>query len=573
MRRVPARGLFFGGGLFGGARHRSFQRRRYYSVSDDSNRNNNDTAVASVLGPEPLEREGGENLPALTKIVATVGPVSESKEMVQRLVHGGMHVMRINFSHATYEEAEMRINNLKQASGRHTAAMGSRSPNMRAVLLDTQGPEVRTGIFAEEKIPVEAGQTITLTSDETAKEASTLDNLYVNYPSLASTVERGNQILLDDGLISLHVLEVDGQAGRVVCECENAAMLGSRKGVTLPGITLTDLPALTDKDKKDIAWGMRHDVDFIALSFVRTGDDVATAKRFVENQHDAIHGAGAKHALPQLISKIENAASLENFESILEESDGIMVARGDLGVEIAYSKVSRAQKLIIKRCRDVGKPVIVATQMLESMSQNPRPTRAEVSDVTNAVYDGADCVMLSGETANGKYPAEALSAMWKVTQNNDRARQPLSAPPTTQMSSNAAVAEAAVSIAAGIYAKAIVVLTRSGTTARLVAKYRPKDAIVIAYCTDAKIARQLILFRGVHPIVDDQGEAEKLRKRYGVRGVKMLHESFETRPRSAVKLAQKLNLLNAGDKIVIISEDADSAEFAGVTGIRVGQCA
>lgn len=329
----------------------------------------------------------------LTKTVATVGPVSEDPETIQKLVDEKMKIMRINFSHATYEEASMRIERLRNADGMHVRSNMTtpfRKHNVRAVLLDTQGPEIRTGKVKNDpkaKIVLKRGTDITISVNEGDREQCDESLIFVDYAELPALISERGRILLDDGLIALTVKSVDGAMGLIRCEIENTGKLGSTKGVNLPG-TVVNLPPLSEKDKRDLEFGIEKGVDFVAASFVRKASDVEAVHAFLRSAGGERWGEDFK--APLVISKIESQEGLENFDSILEVSDGIMVARGDLGVEIPLQSVFEAQKIIVKKCRRVGKPVIVATQMLESMQQSPRPTRAECSDVANAVLDGAD---------------------------------------------------------------------------------------------------------------------------------------------------------------------------------------
>jgi len=349
--------------------------------------------------------------PQLTKIVATIGPTSEQLPVMQDLVRCGMRVMRLNFSHATVEEVELRTKNLNLCKGRHGAISETDgdAQNVRGVLLDTRGPEIRMGKLkndhsGHETILLESGKTVSLhTTKEWADAGSTETDLYIDYPKLHKCLKPGSKVLLDDGAVILTVVSVEHEKdfhGSVICTIDNTGDLRSRAGVNLPGAE-TDLPPMSAKDKVDIKYGMTKDVDYVAASFIQNAEGVREIRRYMQECADEL-GWDPTYPLPLIISKIESASALKNFDSILEESDGIMVARGDLGVEIPIHQVTNAQKEMVASCNKVGKPVIVATQMLESMAKNPRPTRAEVSDVTNAVYDGADAVMTSGETAKGK---------------------------------------------------------------------------------------------------------------------------------------------------------------------------
>ena len=490
----------------------------------------------------PSEIHVGTNKwsPKLTKIVATVGPTSEQLPVLQEVVSNGMRIMRLNFSHATVEEVEFRTSNLAQCNGRHSLLesnpIDGDSENVRAVLLDTKGPEIRSGKLAnddsgKETIVLEYGKSITLdTSDERRDAGSTTEFLYIDYKNLHKAVQPGMRVLLDDGAVALTVTDVVGE--QVVCSIDNTGELRSRAGVNLPGAT-TDLPAMSDKDKIDIKYGMAKDVDHVAASFVQTAEGVHEIKEYMKQCATEL-GWPASKPLPLLISKIESISGLRNFDAILEASDGIMVARGDLGVELPLQQVTNAQKEMVAACNAVGKPVIVATQMLESMAKSPRPTRAEVADVTNAIYDGADCVMLSGETAKGKYPVDSVRTMNEIIAGAEGYVKSGGIGGVSVKrfdgddSVEASVAKAAVAAAAS-GAKAILVRTDESdpmTMPTLVSSFRP-DVPILAFCPNAKAGRQLIVYRGIHPILGA--------------------DSDET----AIAKATTMGFLESGDKVVL----------------------
>lgn len=436
--------------------------------------------------------------PQLSKIVATIGPTSEQLPVMKDVVRSGMRIMRLNFSHATVEEVELRMTNLQASKGRHSvfhpesdeeivANTGESSvhKNVRAVLLDTRGPELRTGKLAgdhsgHETVQIESGSTVTLcVTDDVRDNGSTASSLYIDYPKLNRCLSPGMKVLLDDGAIILTVTEVEhGDNGTVTCTADNTGEIRSRAGVNLPG-AVTDLPAMSEKDRVDIKYGMSKDVDYVAASFIQTADGVREIKEYMEQCAKELTEEGKwelGHPLPLIISKIESVSGLNNFDDILEESDGIMVARGDLGVEIPIQQVTNAQKEMVAACNAAGKPVIVATQMLESMAKNPRPTRAEVADVTNAIYDGADCVMLSGETAKGKYPVQVVQTMNEIIASAEHFTKSTMPMPNLMArerfvqgqadrgdkSVDAAVAKAAMTAAEERNAAAIIVLTSHG---------------------------------------------------------------------------------------------------------------
>lgn len=509
--------------------------------------------------------------PQLTKIVATIGPTSEQLPVLQDLVKSGLRIMRLNFSHATTEEVELRVKNLKLCKGRHAETLQNESTtsddlNVRAILLDTRGPEIRMGKLkndhsGHETISLIAGNTITLHTDPSWADSGSIDtDLYIDYPGLHKCLTSGSKVLLDDGAVILTVTSVESEKeyhGTVTCTIDNSGDLRSRAGVNLPGAE-TDLPAMSNKDKVDIKYGMTKDVDYIAASFIQNAEGVREIKRYMKECAQEL-GLDPAYPLPLIISKIESSAALKNFDEILDESDGIMVARGDLGVEIPIQQVTNAQKEMIAACNAVGKPVIVATQMLESMAKNPRPTRAEVSDVTNAVYDGADAVMTSGETAKGKYPVETIHMMNEIIKSaeNFSTSRPDLIPPSkggtifSQANDkgciSASVAKASVTAASKNKAAAILVLPSDNTTLpRMISAYRPSVPIV-SFCPSAKIAKQLILSRGIHPVVGK------------LRGL-----SMDKRPAMAIKYAKDMGFVKSSDEVVVVAieKDEDVKEFA-----------
>lgn len=491
--------------------------------------------------PDPAQFSGSsspQKLP-LVKIVATIGPTSEQEEPLRHVTQAGMRIMRLNFSHATTEEVELRCTNLGKAVD---YLYGAQAP--RAILLDTKGPEIRSGKLANdhsghETITLVAGKQITLqNSPVIQKEGSTVNDLYIDYPGLHRAMEPGRKVLLDDGAITLTVTEVikEGEYGKVICTIDNTGDLRSRAGVNLPLADTSDLPAMSDKDKNDIKYGMTKDIDFVAASFVQTADGVRQIRKHIQDCAQEL-GWDKDRPLPMIISKIESASALKHFDEILKESDGIMVARGDLGVEIPLTQVTNAQKEMVAACNAAGKPVVVATQMLESMAKNPRPTRAEVSDVTNAVYDGADCVMLSGETAKGKYPTEAVRTMNEIVLASERfAKSDVMASFSTNKkmsghgngSVDSAVAKAAVAAAEERKCAAILVLTRHGSLPKLVAANRPSMPVFCLGPSD-KLARQFQIFRALHPVVGSFGSSAE-----------------------AISEIQRMGFLQSKDEVVVV---------------------
>lgn len=412
-----------------------------------------------------------------TKIVCTIGPKTESEEVLSSLLDAGMNVMRLNFSHGDYEEHGQRIKNLR--------AVLKRTGQQAAILLDTKGPEIRTMKLENgADVSLRAGQTFTFTTDQSVIGNS--ERVAVTYPGFTQDLAVGNTVLVDDGLLGMTVTSVTQD--QVVCKVLNNGDFGENKGVNLPGVSIA-LPALAEKDKRDLIFGCEQDVDFIAASFIRKRSDVLEIREHLQ-QH------GGEHI--QIISKIENQEGLNNFDEILEASDGIMVARGDLGVEIPVEEVIFAQKMMIEKCNRARKVVITATQMLDSMIKNPRPTRAEAGDVANAVLDGTDAVMLSGESAKGKYPLESVTIMATICQRTDRMLPSRidSLNDSRKLRITEAVCRGAVETAEKLESPLIVVATEGGKSAKSVRKYFPK-AEILALTTNSLTARQLLLSKGV----------------------------------------------------------------------------
>lgn len=423
-----------------------------------------------------------------TKIICTMGPNEDDRQVMMDLAKNGMDIARFNFSHGTHEEQKERLDQLK--SVREELDMPI------AALLDTKGPEIRTGLLKDgKKVLLEEGKPFTLTTRPIEGD----DNIcHINYSGLADDVSAGNRILIDDGLIELRVESVEGS--EIHCTVINGGELGQRKGVNVPNVKIK-LPALTEKDKEDIWFGIEQGFDFIAASFVRSADAIIEIKQML-----SVAGSNIK-----VIAKIENEEGLENLDAIIEASDGIMVARGDLGVEIPAEKVPYLQKTIIRKCNEACKPVITATQMLDSMIRNPRPTRAEVTDVANAVYDGTDVVMLSGETAMGKYPVEALKMMVQIVVEAEShldysAYQARNISADNRKNISNAVCFSSVSTAYDLGAKVIVAPSISGFTARLLSKYRP-SAKIIGLSPNASAVRQMQIYWGVTPFMARRAES------------------------------------------------------------------
>ncbi|MBR0351126.1 MAG: pyruvate kinase [Clostridia bacterium] len=420
-----------------------------------------------------------------TKIVGTIGPASESEEMLEKLMNAGLNVTRINFSHGGYEENGQKIENIKNVRKKLNRPV--------ALLLDTKGPEIRTGMLItgkNEKMTIEEGQEFTFVNDEITGDNTKVS---ISYKELYKDVSVGGKLLVDDGALEFEITEIKDKD--IVCKALNTGRLGSRKTVNVPGVKV-DLPALTQKDIDDITEGIKRGFDYIAASFVRKASDVQALRKLLnENGGERV----------KIISKIENQEGIDNFEEILELSDGIMVARGDMGVEIPMEQVPIVQKRFIKRCNQVGKPVITATQMLESMTTNPRPTRAEVSDVANAVYDKTGAIMLSGECAMGNYPVECVNVMSRISKAIEaetnywrRFNRYASAYDLKDIEAN--IAYTTISTAQHMDAAGIVAYTKSGDSIRKLAGF-PCKCPIFAITDDEKTFNQLSVSVNVCPIL------------------------------------------------------------------------
>ena len=448
-----------------------------------------------------------------TKIIYTLGPAVDSEDMIRTLIRSGMDAARFNFSHGSHPEHLERLSLLKAVRD----AMG----RPVATILDTKGPEIRIRNFDTKSISLEAGDTFTLTTRE---EVGDQTHVSVSYPKLHQEVAPGQEILIDDGLVAIRVDEIRGED--IVCTVENGGTLSANKSINIPGVHI-HLPALTEKDVADIRFGVENDFDFIAASFVRQASDVEAVRQVLQD----CGGESVK-----IIAKIENQEGVDNIDEILAAADGIMVARGDLGVEIPAAKVPILQKKIIRKGLQAGKPVITATQMLDSMMRNPRPTRAEVSDVANAVFDGTSCVMLSGETAGGKYPVEALTAMTGIVEEAEasidywRHFQKQRVVPASNI--NDAITHTCCLTAKDLDAKAILAATNSGRTARMICRFRP-SCPVAALTMHEKVRRQLNICWGVIPFLT--GEVNSTDRIFSL----------------SAEVALKERLVQAGDTVVI----------------------
>ncbi|MDD3218389.1 MAG: pyruvate kinase [Lachnospiraceae bacterium] len=422
-----------------------------------------------------------EQIKKRTKIICTMGPNSEDTELVKKLCENGMDIARFNFSHGDYEEQKRRMDMIKSIRKELKLPI--------AILLDTKGPEIRTGVLEDgKKVTLEDGAEFTLTQEQIVGNASRVS---ITYDELHQDVKPGDTILIDDGLIGLEVAELKDKD--IVCKVVSGGELGEKKGVNVPNIRV-NLPAITEKDKADIVWGIGQDVDFIAASFVRSAAAVQEIRQLLKDN-------GGEHI--SIIAKIENNEGVENIDEIIEAADGIMVARGDLGVEIPAYEVPHIQKRVILKCNLAYKPVITATQMLDSMIRHPRPTRAEATDVANAIYDGTDAIMLSGETAMGKYPLEAVQMMVEIAeateQYMDNGKYIEHRTMEKQKNVSSAVSLAAVRTARNIDAACIVTPTISGQTARMVSNFRPTVPIY-AVSPNGWAQRKMQIYWGVTPI-------------------------------------------------------------------------
>lgn len=448
-----------------------------------------------------------------TKIICTLGPSTDKGDVLKQLMSEGMNVARFNFSHGTHEEQGERLKKVKELREELNLPV--------ATLLDTKGPEIRLRDMEGGKVQLEAGQKFTLTTEEILGNK---ERVSITYRDLVKDVAPGCRILIDDGLIELGVDEVTDTD--IACHVVNGGMISNKKGVNVPNVELS-IPYISDKDYEDIVFGIENDFDFVAASFVRTADDVLEIRKIFEEK--GCHNIN-------IISKIENMQGVDNIDEIIRVSDGIMVARGDMGVEIPLEDVPVIQKMIIKKVIEAGKQVITATQMLDSMMKNPRPTRAEATDVANAIYDGTSAIMLSGETAAGLYPVEALKTMVKIAVRTEqdinytarfKARQNLSNPDITN-----AISHATCTTANDLNAAAIITVTQSGRTARMISKYRP-DCMIIGGSMSPKVCRQLNLSWGVIPLLMvEKDDADEL---------------FEY----AVDVVEKAGLISMGDITVI----------------------
>ena len=449
-----------------------------------------------------------------TKIICTIGPASEKREILSQIIEAGMNVSRHNFSHGDHEEHAGRINLVKELSKEYNKEI--------AVMLDTKGPEIRTGKFEPKKVELQAGAKFTVHAG--GDVIGNTEECSVTYAGLANDVKAGDTILIDDGLVGLTVESIEGN--KIHCTVQNTGFVATHKGVNVPGVSIK-LPALTEKDIADLKFGCEIGVNAVAASFIRKASDVETIRQILnENGGEDI----------KIISKIENQEGVDNIDAILEASDGLMVARGDLGVEIPFEKLPAVQKMMIEKCNAAGKPVVTATQMLDSMMRNPRPTRAEVSDVANAIYDGTDAIMLSGESAQGKYPEEAVLTMnkiaHKIEESLDYASILRRAIRTADNSnSSEAICMSVAEIAANFNVSAIIAFTETGATAKRMSRYRPHCPIIAPTPSDDTV-KKLALNWGVKPVL-----CKSMKSREGLMDLAMV--------------IAKENGISAGEQVIV----------------------
>ena len=446
-----------------------------------------------------------------TKIVCTLGPATDREGILRQMMLAGMNVARFNFSHGSHEEHHRRLEALK--------ALREELDLPIAAMLDTKGPEIRLRTFEKGSVQLHTGQVFTLTAEDVPGDETRCS---ITYADLPQDVSVGDSILLDDGLVRLTVLDIQGPAIR--CRVENGGVMKDKKGVNVPGASLS-MPYMSQRDREDILFGVDEGFDFIAASFVRSAADVREIRRLLDSRDSRI----------RIIAKIENQEGVRNLPEILAVADGVMVARGDMGVEIDFTEIPSIQKKMIAQCLTCGKPVITATQMLDSMMENPRPTRAEITDVANAIYDGTSAIMLSGETAAGRYPAEAVATMDAIARRTERDLtqvRPAPAGGKLHLSITAATAHAACTTAADIGADAILTVSQRGGTAQMVSRFRP-EAPVVALVMDPQLRRQMALYWGLTPIMmpraDNTDELVSL----------------------AIRTAEQAGLVETGDLVVL----------------------
>ena len=448
-----------------------------------------------------------------TKIICTLGPASESEEVIRELMLAGMNVARLNFSHGTHEEQRGKLERVKKVREELGLPV--------ALLLDTKGPEIRTGEFENGKVELKKGQTFVLTTEDVPGNEGKVS---ITYKNLVKDVQPGDPILIDDGLIGLKVVKVTDK--EIICSVENGGTVSNKKGINVPGVELK-MPFISKKDKDDILFAVQEGFDYIAASFTRTADDILEIRRILEENNCNFI---------KIIAKVENDQGIKNVDEILRVADGVMIARGDMGVEIPLEEVPSIQKKLIRKAFETGKPIITATQMLDSMMKNPRPTRAETSDVANAIYQGTSAIMLSGETASGQYPVEALKTMVKIALRTeadidyDARFKRRSIEDRTDITN--AVSHATCTTAVDLHAAAIITVTKSGRTVGMIAKHHP-GCMIIGCCMDDYVCRQLNLYWGVQPLLLPE------------------EENADALFNSAVTAAEDAGLVSRGDLTVL----------------------
>ena len=455
-----------------------------------------------------------------TKIVSTLGPASNDVETITKLAEAGANVFRFNFSHGDHEEHRARMNMVREVEKKTGKLLG--------IALDTKGAEIRTTEQEGGKFTINTGDTIRISMDDTKK--GNKDMIHVTYDGLYDDTHVGGHVLIDDGLVDLLIKDKDDAKRELVCEAQNTGLIGSKKGVNAPGVEIR-LPGITEKDTNDIKFGLKEGINFIFASFVRKAQDVLDIRQLLEEAHCEY---------VKIFPKIESQEGIDNIDEILKVSDGLMVARGDMGVEIPFMEVPFVQKSLIRKANALGKPVITATQMLDSMQENPRPTRAEVSDVANAVLDGTDATMLSGESANGLYPVKAVKAMAEIDERTEKqmlkrntlALQRFEAYKGSNVTE--AIGESVVRTAQELGVKTIITATNSGYTARMISKYRP-NADIIALTFDEKIQHSLGIVWGVQPLLTEKP--------------KSTDDMFEV----AAKVAKEKGFVKDGDLVIIVA--------------------